>query len=1124
MNVIGHKKLLDLFGIFLLFIFSQTFSFADEALPASNIDILNIEESLSQSSMLLSKDIIMLFFIIAFILLVFLIWNYLIKTKDSSASKETKNSQQYLDALLNTSINEIYIFDQKSFKFTHVSKGALQNLGYTHQEMQQLTAYKIKPEYSLESFKAAIQPLIDKEKDIIVFETFHQRKNGSNYAVEVHLQLLQTNDMPSQFMAVILDISDRKKAEQSLKENELHFRNLLESTSAIPWELDLTTWLFTYVGPQIEEISGFKPEEWYVENFWVEHLHPDDKDKSVLYYTQATARHDGHEFEYRFIKKDGEVMWVRDSVQVIVENDIPVLLRGFMFDITKQKIEQENQKKAEHRLAEAQSIAHVGSWELDLLSNELQWSDETFRIFEVNQSLVKPSYEGFLSFIHPDDLERVNQAYQDSLENKLPYNIEHRLLMPDGRVKFVNEQCNTAYDNQGKAIRTYGTVQDITERKRTEDAIKSIASAVSSASGDDFYQELVTSIAEMFDADYAFIGLLDEKDDMQVNTYVVYAHGKIIPNISYNLKGTPCINVIGKNACAYPEQVQQLFPDDKLLIDMGVDSYIGIPLTAADGKALGLVVVLDGQPMNNYSQMEEVLKIFAARTEAELERKKSNDTIQKLSLAVEQSPNLIIITDAKGLIEYVNPAFTQITGYSRDEVLNKNPSIIKSGVMSDSFYEELWKTIRAGETWSGVFYNQRSNGELYWDEAIISPIKNTQGVITHYLGVQSDITDKKQMEQQLRRSQKMDALGKLTGGIAHDYNNMLNVILGYTELLQMVVSDEKNEQAKGFIEEIQHATDRGATLTKKLLTFSRQESTEPENIDINELLLDTQNMLEKTLTARIKLEYQLTKAIWPVYIDKGDLEDAILNMCINAMHAMPDGGDLIISTSNRTLSHDEAKVLNISDGEYVQLSLSDTGCGIEEEVLNQIFDPFFTTKGELGTGLGLTQVYGFVKRAKGSISIDSSLNEGTYISVYFPHHISETEQNQTIPNDITDFRGTENILVVDDEVALCNLSKNLLGTKGYNVYVAESGQAALKILENTDIDLMVSDVIMPNMDGFKLAAHVRKKYPDIKIQLVSGFEDDKKRTKEDEILSKNLLHKPYSATKLLKAVRILLDS
>ncbi len=369
----------------------------------------------------------------------------------------------------------------------------------------------------------------------------------------------------------------------------------------------------------------------------------------------------------------------------------------------------------------------------------------------------------------------------------------------------------------------------------------------------------------------------------------------------------------------------------------------------------------------------------------------------------------------------------------------------------------------------------------------------------------------------------MDALGKLTGGIAHDYNNMLNVILGYTELLEMVINKEADNKASEFIKEIKTATERGSSLTKKLLSFSRQESAEPENVDLNQLLLDLQNMLKKTLTARINLQYQLADSIWPIYLDKNDFEDAILNMCINSMHAMPDGGDLTLTTINRTLVEDEANTLGLSAGEYVQLSLSDTGCGIDENSLNQIFDPFFTTKGELGTGLGLTQVYGFIKRAKGAISIDSALNSGTYISIYFPRKFSTVEQNDIISDEEIDLTGAENILVVDDEVTICELSKNLLSSKGYNVFVAYSGEEALEVLSKNDIALVLSDVIMPNMDGYKLSAKIREAYPHVKIQLVSGFDDDRKRTKEDEILAQRLLHKPYKANDLLSVIRKLLD-
>ena len=1060
-------------------------------------------------------------FILLFTSFIFF-WKYRYTVKKNIKSIDFKNGKQ-LGVLLNSSINEIYIFSRHDYKFLDVSKGALKNLGYKLHEAKKLTAYDIKPEYTEETFKAAIKPILDKKIEILVFETRHARKDGSTYPVEVHLQLIDRHDSESPFIAIILDITERKEAEKALNNNENHLRTLLETTAAIPWELDLATWTFTYVGPQIEALTGYTQEEWYAEHFWEAHLHPEDKESSMLFCEEATARNESHEFEYRFIRKDGSTIWIRDSVEVVVDNDAPVLLRGFMFDITEQN---SRQTLSEKRLAETQSIAHIGSWDFDFIKNDLIWSEESYQIFGVDSSKEKITYDRYIEIIHPEDRLHLETVFNSAIQDHHGFEVEHRLLFGNGQIKYVYGQGEIVYNENNEPVRAYGAVQDITERKRTDEAIKTIASTVSVTTGDDFFNTLVTNMAEMFTADYAFIGLIDENDAMLINTYVVYAHGKIAPNMSYYLKDTPCVNVVGKKPCAYPEHVQQLFPDDKMLVDMNVESYIGIPLYSSGNQPIGLVVVLDSEAMKNPAQMEELLKIFAARTEAELEKIKTNETIQKLSLAVEQSPNAIIITDNKGVIEYVNPSFTQTTGYSLEEVLNKNPSFIQSGEMSKEFYQDLWETIQAGKVWEGVFHNKRSNGDLFWDEAKISPITNVKGEITHYLGVQTDITEKKQIEQQLRRSQKMDSLGKLTGGIAHDYNNMLNVILGYTELLEMVLTEDSGDKVKEFIGEIKHAADRGASLTKKLLSFSRQESAKPEQVDINELLTESKNMLEKTLTARVNLTFDLVDSIWPVYLDKNDLEDAILNICINAMHAMPDGGDLTLSTFNGSLAEDEARVLNLTPGDYVQLSISDTGCGISENMLNQIFDPFFTTKGDMGTGLGLTQVYGFVKRAKGILTIDSSVNVGTYLLLYFPRYFEAKEKAEPtggIESDI-DTKGHETILIVDDEVAICDLSNNILSAKGYKTYTAHSGKEALEIMNNNKIDLLLSDVIMPNMDGYKLAAIVRKKYPDIKIQLVSGYDDDRKRTKEDEQLADKLLSKPYSAKALSSTIRHLLDS
>jgi hemerythrin-like metal-binding protein/PAS domain S-box-containing protein len=379
--------------------------------------------------------------------------------------------------------------------------------------------------------------------------------------------------------------------------------------------------------------------------------------------------------------------------------------------------------------------------------------------------------------------------------------------------------------------------------------------------------------------------------------------------------------------------------------------------------------------------------------------------------------------------------------------------------------------------------------------------------------------ESERLQHQLHQSQKMDALGKLTGGIAHDFNNMLGVVTGYAELLELALK-EKPTLSK-YAHEIHHAGLRGAKLTKKLLSFSRQKAFEEEEININDLIRSEKHLLEKTLTARINLILDLEKNIWPIWIDVGDLEDAILNMSINSMHSMENSGKLIIQSRNKNINLIGAKLLGLEEGDYVLLSITDTGCGMDNEIKDSIFDPFFTTKGSKGTGLGLSQVYGFVERSGGGIKVYSVVGEGTQFKIYFPRYYGEKNQKDIIhAPSLKHVDGIETILIVDDEIGLLKLTSELLRKHGYNVICAESAQQALNELENVPVDLLLSDVIMPAMDGYELASIVQKKYPDIKIQLASGFTDD--RQSDDEHLQKNLLQKPYDLKVLLQNIRGLL--
>ena len=378
-------------------------------------------------------------------------------------------------------------------------------------------------------------------------------------------------------------------------------------------------------------------------------------------------------------------------------------------------------------------------------------------------------------------------------------------------------------------------------------------------------------------------------------------------------------------------------------------------------------------------------------------------------------------------------------------------------------------------------------------------------------------------EQRLRHSQKMDALGELTSGVAHDYNNMLGVVLGYAELL----GAELNNQPKlsKYVHQILQAGERGAKLTNKLLAFSRKKIVDADMLDLNATLLSHQDMLQKTLTPRIKLNLELTENLWFVFIDTSDLIDAIVNLSINAMHATEGKGQLTMQTSNLHINTSNADELMLNAGDYVQFAITDTGGGMDEETKKQVFEPFFSTKGDKGTGLGLSQVYGFVQRCGGTIKLHSELDQGTRFELFFPRFYEVPYQGDLNKAKIEqDLKGNETILIVDDEAALLDLVNEILSQHGYTSFCAKNVEEALNILENNSIDLVLSDIIIPDVDGYELAAIVRKKYPEIKIQLVSGYSGTSNDAiVDDDELTNNILQKPYNSNTLLKNIRQLLD-
>ncbi|GAB4442301.1 MAG: hypothetical protein Fur0044_38720 [Anaerolineae bacterium] len=514
------------------------------------------------------------------------------------------------------------------------------------------------------------------------------------------------------------------------------------------------------------------------------------------------------------------------------------------------------------------------------------------------------------------------------------------------------------------------------------------------------------------------------------------------------------------------------------------------------------------------------------------ERQRAEEELRKLSKAVAQSANMIVITDIQGRIEYANPRFTETTGYTLDEAMGQTTQILKSGHPPPEVYQQLWKTITAGKEWRGEFYNKKKNGELYWESASISPIKNADGVITHFLAVKEDITERKRaeetrakLEDQLRHAQKMESIGRLAGGVAHDFNNMLTVIQGYCALMQDQIP--AGDPLLADLNQIRRASERASTLTRQLLAFSRQQVLAPTVLDLNELVANLQKMLGRLIGEDITLSTVLQPGLWSIIADPGQMEQVIMNLVVNARDAMPTGGQIILETDNVYVDASYAQThLEVPIGPCVLLVITDTGHGMDKPTLARIFEPFFTTKEQgKGTGLGLATVYGIVKQSGGHITVYSEPGQGTTFKIYLPATESPATPLTPPPTQPSTRTGTETILLVEDDEMVRHLVQRELQAEGYTVIEANAGDKALALVKQHEgeIDLLLTDVVMPQMSGRELAQQLKEFYPQLKVLFISGYTSDSVVRRGLLTAEIEFLPKPFSLGKLASKIREVLE-
>ncbi|MCC5877079.1 MAG: PAS domain S-box protein [Candidatus Sumerlaeia bacterium] len=504
------------------------------------------------------------------------------------------------------------------------------------------------------------------------------------------------------------------------------------------------------------------------------------------------------------------------------------------------------------------------------------------------------------------------------------------------------------------------------------------------------------------------------------------------------------------------------------------------------------------------------------------ELKLATREINKLTQAIEQSPISIVITNTAGEIQYVNNQFTETTGYTLEEARGKSQRILDSGSLSDRDHEKIWEAHKDGKVWRGEFENRRKDGTLFWERVTISPMRDEGGTITGFLSVKENITEQKTMEDALRQSQKMQAVGRLAGGVAHDFNNMLGVILGYTELAREQI-DPSTPLHKQLLE-IQRAALRSADLTRQLLAFARKQTIQPRTVDINECVTNTLKMIGRLIGEHIELKWIPCNDAWYIRIDPTQLDQVLANLSVNARDAIEGSGTVTIKTWNHRIEPEE-ETEERPAGDYVALSVIDTGSGITPDAMEHLFEPFYTTKDiGKGTGLGLPTVYGIIKQNGGFVEVETEKNRGTAFHVHFPRAETVDEEEVYQSNSLPP-KGSETIMVVEDERPILALAEAILKKYGYKVITTHDPGTAIELATNHqgDINLLITDVILPNINGRELAQQIRELHPEARVIFMSGYTADVISDRGVIPKGVHFLPKPFRSTVFAAKVREVLD-
>jgi len=1041
------------------------------------------------------------------------------------------------------------------------------------------------------------------------------------------------------------EITERKRVEEALHESETKYHIVADNT--YDWEF----WLspegqFIYTSPSCRRITGYDTEEFLADpNAFYRIIHPDDRSRFESHQYKVEQGITSGEVEFRIIRPDGTSRWIGHVCQPVFDNDGHFSgTRGSNRDITVHKQAEEEMrrlyeeleqrvikrtallqaanKKLESEITERKQVEERLTYQAQLLANvhdAVIATDDQFILTAWNRAAEEMYGWKAEESIGKKVSEIIRSEFTEAQGNEMlrtlaetgRYHVEVIQYRRDGKPIYVEWTTIALRDENGRITGYVSVNRDITERKRTEEALRRSEEqyrlitenthdliCMLDQEGNFIYvspscREVLGCAPEELTGG-SFLSLVHPDDKnavMKTFQRALFSNGRRVefrykhqnggwrnfesvwgwifdgernPQravvVSRDITERKCaekeINMLARAIRSTIECVSITDTDNNILFvnDAFLKTY-GYEKDELIGRHISVVF-----SQNNPDVFQEILPatlrggwqgellnrrkdgtefpIFLSTSVVHdangqptaligvatdiTERKQAEEKMREQAALLDVAQDAIIVQDLQGIILFWNKGAERLYSWAAEEVIGKNTALFMYG--TEGFQKRLEaqeSTLEKGE-WIGELSQVDKDGKGVIVKSRWTLVRDNDGNPRSILVVNTDITEQKQLEQQLLQAQKMESIGRLAGGVAHDFNNVLMAIMGSAEMIAMKVGS--NDKLSRYVALIKQATQRGTDLAKQLLAFARLEKYTMKPIIVNEVLEETVRLLERTLEKSVDVKTRFTADVPFINGDAGQLQQVFMNLCLNARDAMPKGGTLTIET--RLVVVDDTvtgKPSNLTSGNYVEVSISDTGIGIDEKIRQHIFEPFFTTKEQgKGTGLGLAVVYGIVQSHKGFVTVESTVGVGTTFRVYFP--ISEFQPRTEVSEVETEkeqISGEGTILVVDDEEMILDLSEELLTDLGYQVLKAGSGEESIEMYRKRggEIDLVILDLAMPKIDGEEAFRQLKALNSDVKVLIASGLIEPEHRRRMEEAGIAGFLQKPYRITELAKTIQ-----